>query len=92
MQLCPQNTYQDSDESMAKSCSPCPNGLQTQLEGATGVHLCIAPPGLELKPGAAAPTACETGHYKPGWNLNLCVSVSLATNFMFNQMMTSAGH
>eukprot|EP00775_Hariotina_reticulata_P005607 gene5607-5845_t len=71
MQMCPKNTYQDS-ESMAKSCSRCPNGLQTQLEGATGGHLCLTPPGMELKPGAAMPTACGTGYYKSGWNRDLC--------------------
>eukprot|EP00775_Hariotina_reticulata_P005606 gene5606-5844_t len=80
-QMCPKNTYQDS-ESMAKSCKSCPNGLQTQLEGATGVHLCLAPPGMELKPGAAVPTAWFHGIDTPNSNLRVAKCMACPANMV----------
>jgi hypothetical protein len=72
---CPIGTYQDK-ETEAKSCTPCPNGLTTRNVGADGIALCLAPPGVELLPGADNVTDCPVGSYKEGWNLNPCTSVS----------------
>jgi hypothetical protein len=72
---CPVGTYQDR-ETEATSCTPCPNGLTTREPGADGVVLCLAPPGVQLLPGADNVTDCPVGSYKEGWNLNLCTSVS----------------
>jgi hypothetical protein len=72
---CPIGSYQDR-ETEAESCTPCPNGLTTQSIGADGVAFCLAPPGVQLLPGAENVTECPRGSYKEGWNTNLCVSVS----------------
>jgi hypothetical protein len=48
----------------------------TKETGATGVALCLAPPGYELKDGATTITACAAGSYKADWNRNPCVAVS----------------
>jgi hypothetical protein len=74
---CPIGSYQDR-ETEATSCTPCPNGLTTQSIGADGVALCLAPPGVQLLPGAENVTECPRGSYKEGWNTNLCVSVSIS--------------
>lgn len=71
-QLCPVNTYKDTESSDA-SCTPCPTGLRTLDEGADGLALCLAPPGYELKEGAESISECEPGYYKEGWNRNPCV-------------------
>jgi hypothetical protein len=72
---CPIGSYQDR-ESEAACCTVCPNGLTTQSVGAYGLALCLAPPGVQLVPGAENVTECPRGSYKEGWNTNLCVSVS----------------
>ncbi|KAF6264077.1 hypothetical protein COO60DRAFT_1634747 [Scenedesmus sp. NREL 46B-D3] len=69
---CPHDTYQDQ-ESSTTSCIPCPNGYKTQDTAATGVSLCLAPPGYELLPEADAITACPVGSYKEDWNRNACI-------------------
>uniref|UniRef100_A0A383VZF6 Tyrosine-protein kinase ephrin type A/B receptor-like domain-containing protein n=1 Tax=Tetradesmus obliquus TaxID=3088 RepID=A0A383VZF6_TETOB len=70
---CPVGTYQDK-ESEASSCTSCPNGLTTREPGADGVVLCLAPPGVQLLPGAENVSDCPVGSYKEGWNLNPCIS------------------
>jgi hypothetical protein len=72
---CPLDTFQDQ-EAAVTSCTDCPNGWKTKETGATGVALCLAPPGYELKDGASTITACAAGSYKADWNRNLCVAVS----------------
>jgi hypothetical protein len=72
---CPLDTYQDQ-EAAVTSCTACPNGWKTKETGASGVALCLAPPGFELKDGASTITACAAGSYKADWNRNLCVAVS----------------
>jgi hypothetical protein len=44
---CPLNTYQ-AEEAAVTSCTDCPNGWKSKETGATGVALCLAPPGFEL--------------------------------------------
>jgi hypothetical protein len=72
---CPLDTYQDQ-EAAVTSCTACPNGWKTKETGATGVALCLAPPGFELKENAATISACAAGSYKADWNRNPCVAVS----------------
>jgi hypothetical protein len=72
---CPHDTYQDQ-ESNVTACTPCPNGWKTEDTAATGVALCLAPPGFELVPGNAEITACLAGWYKGEWNRNRCIPVS----------------
>jgi hypothetical protein len=72
---CPLDHYQDQ-EATVTACTACPNGWKTKETGATGVALCLAPPGFELKDGATSITACEKGSYKADWNRNPCVPVS----------------
>ncbi|WIA08977.1 hypothetical protein OEZ85_008391 [Tetradesmus obliquus] len=69
---CPLHTYQDK-EAVAGACTDCPNGWKTKETGATGVALCLAPPGYELKENATQITLCPTGSYKADWNRNPCV-------------------
>uniref|UniRef100_A0A383VRV3 Tyrosine-protein kinase ephrin type A/B receptor-like domain-containing protein n=1 Tax=Tetradesmus obliquus TaxID=3088 RepID=A0A383VRV3_TETOB len=69
---CPQDTYQDQ-EAYVTSCTPCPNGWKTEDTGATGVPLCLAPPGFELLPNASAITPCPLSSYKTEWNRNGCI-------------------
>ncbi|KAF8059695.1 SVEP1 [Scenedesmus sp. PABB004] len=70
---CPIGTFSDADTDIT-ACTPCDNGLKTELEGATGSALCLAPPGWELVIGATTITQCPKGKYKDGWNRNLCNS------------------
>jgi hypothetical protein len=72
---CPLDTYQDQEAAVTQ-CTACPNGWKTKETGATGVALCLAPPGYELKDGATSITACAAGSYKADWNRNPCVAVS----------------
>jgi hypothetical protein len=72
---CPLDTYQDQ-EAAVTSCTACPNGWKTKETGASGVALCLAPPGFELKENAATISACAAGSYKADWNRNPCVAVS----------------
>jgi hypothetical protein len=76
---CPLDTYQDK-EIATDHCEPCPNGWKTKETGATGVALCLAPPGYELKDSAQAITPCLANWYKADWNRNLCVEVSWLAN------------
>jgi hypothetical protein len=75
--VCPVNTYQDQ-EAAVTSCTACPNGWKTKETGATGVALCLVPPGYELKENAAEITVCDVGSYKADWNRNPCTPVSWA--------------
>ncbi|KAF6264065.1 hypothetical protein COO60DRAFT_1663488 [Scenedesmus sp. NREL 46B-D3] len=68
---CPLDTYQDQ-EAAVTSCTACPYGWRTKETGATGLALCLAPPGYELLEGAPTISACPEGSYKPDWNRNLC--------------------
>ena len=78
---CPLDTYQD-EEAAVTACTACPYGWKTKETGATGLALCLAPPGYELLEGAQTISACPAGSYKPDWNRNLCTEVSwLALNF-----------
>mgnify|MGYP001809915491 CR=1 FL=1 len=72
---CPLDTYQDQEANVT-SCTACPNGWKTKETGATGVAVCLAPPGFELVDGATNISACAAGSYKADWNRNPCVSVS----------------
>ena len=72
---CPLDTYQDQEANVT-SCTACPNGWKTKETGATGVAVCLAPPGFELVDGATNITACAAGSYKADWNRNPCVAVS----------------
>ncbi|KAF6251142.1 hypothetical protein COO60DRAFT_1677280 [Scenedesmus sp. NREL 46B-D3] len=69
---CPLDTYQDQ-EAAVTACTPCPFGWKTKETGATGLALCLAPPGFELLGNAASISACPAGSYKADWNRNLCV-------------------
>ncbi|KAF8057919.1 Scube3 [Scenedesmus sp. PABB004] len=68
---CPLHTYQ-SKTGNATACTPCPNGLRTAAEGASGVALCLAPPGATLPPGGGNVTDCPRGTYKDSWGLKPC--------------------
>ncbi|WIA42320.1 hypothetical protein OEZ86_008334 [Tetradesmus obliquus] len=70
---CPLDTYQDKEANVT-SCTACPNGWKTKETGATGVAVCLAPPGFELVDGATIITACAAGSYKADWNRNPCVA------------------
>jgi hypothetical protein len=74
---CPLHTYQ-GEEAAVTACTPCPNGWKTKETGATGLALCMAPPGYELMESATEITACAKGSYKADWNRNPCVPVSWA--------------
>jgi hypothetical protein len=76
---CPVNTYQ-GEEAAATSCTPCDHGWKTKDTGATGVALCLAPPGYELKESATDITPCEVGSFKADWNRNPCTPVSWAAD------------
>jgi hypothetical protein len=71
---CPLDTFQD-EESNVTACTPCPNGWKTQETGASGLALCLAPPGYELLPGNAEITPCPVNSYKTEWNRNVCIQV-----------------
>jgi hypothetical protein len=71
---CPADTYQDQ-ESSTTSCTPCPYGWKTQDTAATGLALCLAPPGYELLPGNDEITPCPANSYKTEWNKNRCIQV-----------------
>lgn len=58
-------------------CFPSP-GWRTKDTGATGLALCLAPPGWELKENADNITECAAGSYKADWNRNPCQAVSAA--------------
>jgi hypothetical protein len=73
---CPLNFYQDQ-EAAVTSCTECPNGWKTKETGATGVALCLAPPGFELIEGNPTITPCPEGSYKADWNRNPCTVVSV---------------
>lgn len=77
---CPVNTFNDDSSPLTagQACAACPNGWKTKLPGADGEALCLAPPGYELKAGAAAISECEPGAYKADWNRNNCTVVSYA--------------
>jgi hypothetical protein len=85
---CPLDTYQDQ-EAAVNNCTACPNGWKTKETGATGVALCLAPPGYELKDGATTITACAAGSYKADWNRNACVAVSGLVAHSFWMLMPS---
>jgi hypothetical protein len=72
---CPLNTYNDLEAAVTQ-CAACPNGWKTKETGATGVALCLAPPGYELLDGATTITPCPANSYKADWNRNSCVAVS----------------
>lgn len=75
--LCPVNTYNDGETlTLGQSCTACPNGLRTKLEGSDGEALCLAPPGYELQSGASVISECANGWFKVDWNRNLCLFVS----------------
>jgi hypothetical protein len=87
---CPLDTYQDQ-EAAVTSCTACPNGWKTKETGASGFALCLAPPGFELKDGAATITACAAGSYKADWNRNLCVAVSCRAYWVLVNMCRTVG-
>ncbi len=71
---CDYNTYQD-EEAAVTECKPCPHGWKTKEKGATGVALCLAPPGFELVGTGENDTIteCAEDWYKADWNRNACV-------------------
>jgi hypothetical protein len=79
---CPLHTF-NSNETVLDGCTDCPYGWRTQQEGADGLGACLAPPGFELKPGAAAITECDIGFYKPGFNRNNCTKVKSFRQYMY---------
>lgn len=72
---CPLDTYNDQEANIT-ACTPCPNGWRTKDVGATGVAMCLAPPGFELVEGNATISECDIGWYKFDWNRNPCLPVS----------------
>jgi hypothetical protein len=71
---CPVDYYQEQ-EAAVNSCTACPHGWRTKETGATGLALCLAPPGYE-RVGEADISPCDVGFYKADWNRNPCVAVS----------------
>uniref|UniRef100_A0A383V609 Tyrosine-protein kinase ephrin type A/B receptor-like domain-containing protein n=1 Tax=Tetradesmus obliquus TaxID=3088 RepID=A0A383V609_TETOB len=70
---CPRDTYQDQ-EIATTTCKACPNEWRTKETGATGVALCLAPPGWQQVAEGANITECPAGSYKADWNRNPCVA------------------
>jgi hypothetical protein len=71
---CPLDTYQDQEAAVTQ-CTPCDHGWRTKETGATGLALCLAPPGYELKAGDTNISPCLAGWYKADWNRNNCTKV-----------------
>ncbi|WIA13594.1 hypothetical protein OEZ85_007160 [Tetradesmus obliquus] len=80
---CPLGSYQGS-EGTVYSCNSCPFGYITRDDGAGGNAECLAPPGWELKEGAAVITECEPGFYKEGWNKNPCLTCGIGLTTLKN--------
>ncbi|WIA33742.1 hypothetical protein OEZ86_006857 [Tetradesmus obliquus] len=80
---CPLGSYQGS-EGTVYSCNSCPFGYITRDDGAGGNAECLAPPGWELKEGAAVITECEPGFYKEGWNKNPCLACGIGLTTLKN--------
>ncbi|KAF8059701.1 hypothetical protein HT031_005109 [Scenedesmus sp. PABB004] len=69
---CPLHTY-NAAEAEVTACTGCPRGMMTQDVGATGLAVCLIPPGMELVTDGNI-TECAAGWYKDGWNRNNCTS------------------